>query len=481
MNYTAESHSDLRHQQPIDLALSAARNFQSGQTGYIHFCYKSYDDEPHETIPVMENLLFALVLLRTKATDMALEAKGIIDRLLYFQNQHQPESQGNFPVYLHEFPACRDPYLAIHLLAPFYWILADHRKALGSELGERMQKSTEQLLEYCHGLMKSREASYVIQLKYAAACKAFGKLWGNSKLEAEGDRLLKQLQQQGMTGSWMIPAQMGDMLIALQMVYPELASSPWASFWNHLSQTWHRGCHTYVGPGLQERQKQHEPQPTVYDLFLGHFSGTYSYHVFDPHPFQLQAALIPLSREQLPPLAYPFEGKGKLGNREWTVYQTEGYGYATIEQLEPENPSLEYRVYPFRLVWGSRTRVHSMVSQGGNANTIEFKRGDNDVLEMTFALAIDKHEALTKKINGGAANTFQLNDLLRLESDEIEMELQFISNSGLKFFGHLMPGNRPSQMGLKGVHRFLAFDDQIILRGIDRKKPCRVVARLSVI
>lgn len=495
MNYTAESHADLRHQQPIDIALSAARSYQSGQTGYIHYCYKNYDDELHETIPIQENLLFGLALLRTKMADSILEAKVLINRLLYFQNQEQSEQQGNFPVYLHDFPQCRDVYYGVHLLAPCYWILSDHRKSLGQELSTRMQAATEKLFAYCLQLTNSKETSYLMRLKMAAAIKAFGKLWNRADLISDGETKLNALQAEGLTSSWLIPSQIADMLIALQMAYEELATSPWASFWQHLSSTWHREAHTYVGPGLQERQKQFEPQCTLYDLFLGHFSGTYSYRALDPHPYQLQAALISLTREQLPTLTYPFECKGRLGEREWTVYQTGDYGYATLQQVEQENPSLEYRVHPFRLAWGSRTRTHSLVLQGGNAGTIDVTRTADGVVEIgsnlvalqgerdnarDVAFYIDKHESLTKSINGSMASTFQLGDLIQLKSDEIQIDIQFSSNSGLKFFGHLMPGNRPAQMGLKGANRFLAFDDQIFLRGVDRKRAARVVTRLSI-
>ena len=101
----------------IELALKAGRKRQSAVTGFVHL---------GDTIPIVENVGFALALLSSRTTENFLEGKEILQRLLHFQAE-----SGNFPIYLHQYPQCDDYATAGRLIAPFHWILHDFGKMLG--------------------------------------------------------------------------------------------------------------------------------------------------------------------------------------------------------------------------------------------------------------------------------------------------------------------------------------------------------------
>ena len=87
----------------------------------------------------------------------------------------------------------------------------------------------------------------------------------------------------------------------------------------------------------------------------------------------------------------------------------------------------------------------------------------------------DIAESTKISVNDKSATTFQLNDDIKIVGDGVNITLKigFESGDG-KFFGHISPGNRLSQLALKGKNRFSAFDWQIFLRTVRRTTPCRL-------
>ncbi|MCB1107851.1 MAG: hypothetical protein KDK76_07135 [Chlamydiia bacterium] len=86
----------------VELALAAGRRHQSPQTGLIHYCNE--DEASRDTIPFYQNFCFCLALLRSLIGEHIQEAKERLMHLLSFQN-----SEGHFPIYLHEYPSA-SPY-----------------------------------------------------------------------------------------------------------------------------------------------------------------------------------------------------------------------------------------------------------------------------------------------------------------------------------------------------------------------------------
>ena len=62
------------------LALNMGRKLQKKQTGFVHCCKESEDFVTHDTIPSLENALFALSLFRSRLADNVLEGKALIEK-----------------------------------------------------------------------------------------------------------------------------------------------------------------------------------------------------------------------------------------------------------------------------------------------------------------------------------------------------------------------------------------------------------------
>lgn len=128
---------DLKKQiRAIDLAVAAGQKRQSPRTGFVH-------DE--ELIPIYENFCFAFALFRQKTAESVTLGKELIGKLLAFQNP-----DGNFPIYLHDFPRAYDfqmplkmaPIL-IYLLRLFPTVLGDLKPKIEESLAKALSKPPE--------------------------------------------------------------------------------------------------------------------------------------------------------------------------------------------------------------------------------------------------------------------------------------------------------------------------------------------------
>jgi hypothetical protein len=120
----------------VDLALAAGRKRQSAKTGFVHAF--ATDDLALDTIPIYENFCFALALFRKKTSETILEGKELLERLFAFQTE-----DGNFPIYLHDFPKCWDFHLSLKI-AP---ILIHILREFGAILKEDFKHKLENCLE----------------------------------------------------------------------------------------------------------------------------------------------------------------------------------------------------------------------------------------------------------------------------------------------------------------------------------------------
>ena len=475
-----------------DMALAAGRKRQSPQTGYVHYFYHDLEEDIQQTIPIVENVYFVLALLRTKTSEQITEAKEILDRLLFFQNQ-----DGNFPIYIHEYPACKDRFLGIQLLPVFYAILDEFHLVLGAELKQRLLLSTTRLVHYALKAMEEKSPPYSIGLKIAASAKVLGAYLKDSAIEQRGAQLLDQFLSMDLQPAWFIPPAIADIGVALQMAYTHIQQSPWKDFWQHLIQTWHQPTRSYIGPGLKQYQQGDEPQCTLYDLLLGYFSRSFSDRALKDAPYHLQAVLIRPTEEILPAAKYPLKVEGLLSQSRWFIYQQDKFAYSLIKPDVQQNPALENAFHPMSLVWGDKQKVHSFVCQGGNFSSFEFFPKENEI-ELIVQLApeyelesrekarelaffYDIEPNVKMMIHGEAATTFGLAEEFILTTPQVELSLivSLIEGEG-QFLGHLMQGNRPSQIQAKGLHRFKAFDWQLFFRTLRRSSPCQLKASLRI-
>jgi hypothetical protein len=495
MEFVYKTHSEAMRQL-LELAVACGRSWQSSQTGYIHYCYTLQDETIHQPIPTYENFLFALALMRSRNIENIQEAKNIVSRLLHFQS-HEGESAGNFPIYLHDYPFCKDRLWGTHLLAPLHWIYKNFHHVLGAEIKEALQTALVKLLSYCLKTHSEKKAPYQIALKIATCAISIGKFLNLETLMQQGEILLKHLEIHPEKAAWNSPGILSELIIGFQMLFPSLPESPEKAFWHHLTDSWHPTIGAYCGAGWKEYQQGKEPQVTLYDFFMGYLSGGYSLRCFSEHPVQLQAALLHPLEDPLPPFILPIESEGVIHTLPWKQWKDQNMAYSVIAKKQEVTACQEKTFFPLKLLWGTLHRMHSFVCQGGTSQEIDFNAKQNEI-ELFFSFTeaadvdsneknqeicfyIDENPNLTIQVDHSMATTFRLGEELVLTDGAMKMTLSFHLHSGEgTFFGHIMKGNRPGQRLNTGVHRFSAFDWQLFLRTVRRTEDCVIKVKLSL-
>lgn len=475
-----------------EMALTSGRKRQSKQTGFVHLFYHETEEEIHQTIPLAENVYFILALLRTKISENIAEGKELLDRLLYFQN-----AEGNFPVYVHEFPKCNDRFQGRHLLPALYYIMEEFKTVLGADLKLRLQSSVGKLLKFILQTFEEKPSSYMIGVKIAALTKVWGQYFNDIHLEEKGEALLKHYREEGMQLAWFIPTALADLCSSLQLVYLHIQTSPWKDFWQHLKQTWHQPTASYIGPALRQYQQDDQPQPTFYDLYLGYFTRTFSERVLDEASYHLQAVLIRPTEELMLPLELPFKIEGVIHGSSWCIHQQTHYAFSLMDKKALQNPAHENAFHPLYLIWGRQEKVHSFVCQGGNFTDFSFHVLDNHIeLEVLLSPDFEVQDReksrelsfffnaepdLQMTIHEQKASTFDLKEEFKLVTQDVHLFLTVMHSEGEgQFLGHLVRGNRPSQIHAKGIHRFKSFDWHVFFRTLRRSSTCKLRAVLGI-
>lgn len=415
---------DLKRKM-VDLNIAAARKMQSPQTGYVHLNYESHDR--HDTIPLLENFCFALALFRSRISESVLEGKTLLENLLVF------EVEGNFPVYLHEYPQCKDRDFALSLLPVFHPLIADFRTALGEPLSIRLEMLIGRILSHGYKMHAQRPL-----------CKS-------------SEFRLKSYFSGVSPSSW-IPnsaEEWAEALISCQMTNE-------SGLLEEALAKWHPQLCTYIGPQHQDRG---EPKVTLFDLLMGHYHGLYSSRALQDHRVHLLASLI-----------QPFEGKAPAA-----CMQVPCHAIAT-------DPAQPYAIY-----WGTAEKLNSFYLDPKqaqcaivkNENAVEVTialpkkqiSDSQDTVELSFFMNLNAAQEIL--IQGAKATTFQPGDRIDLLSADLRLSLEILPEKGEgTFFGHILRANRPNQKG-KNL-KYETYDWQIALRTIRRSEECtlKIVLKL---
>lgn len=411
----------------IELNLNAARLAQSPQTGYLHLNYES--EERQDTIPLLENFCFALALMRSRLADQIIEGKALLEKLLVF------EVEGNFPVYLHDFPQCKDRVFSLNILPIFHWILKDFRSALNESLAVHLEMLIFRILSHAY------------------------KMHGQRPLSKAAEFRLKSYFEPNDLPAWLPSSseEWADALITYQMAYSN--GLDLSNLLKEALKQWNPHLGVYLGVQQQERG---EPKPTLFDLLMGHYHHNYSRRALEARSLHLLAALI-----------QPFE------------------------QKSPQDLSSEILCHVLTanscfLYWGSLFQLHSLMFDASHALCSSVK----DINAMTFYVSLPQrtfqegeevfetrfffnlHPDHQIRIRDAKASTFQMGEPVELISNEQKMTLQFdlVEGDG-RFFGHISRANRPNQRG-KNL-KFEVFDWQIALRTIRRSENCSLKITLK--
>ncbi|MBI2812351.1 MAG: hypothetical protein HYX67_16190, partial [Candidatus Melainabacteria bacterium] len=245
-----EIEEDIKRKM-IELNLVAARKFLSSQTNYIHLHYDT--DERGDAIPLLENFCYALALLRSRLADNMTDGKELIEKLLAF------EVEGNFPIYLHDFPQCKDRVYSLDILPVWHWAVAAYRAALGEQLALRLEKLICRILSHAY------------------------KMHAQRPLSKSADFRLKTYFEPNNVPAFSpsSPEEWADMLITLQMTGGQMPLDA--------LQRWNPQLCTFIGRQAHDRA---EPKVTLLDLFMGHYYGSYSQRALKDQRAHLLASLV---------------------------------------------------------------------------------------------------------------------------------------------------------------------------------------------
>lgn len=222
----------------IDLAVSSGRARQSRRTGFVH---------QEETIPLYDNFCFALALFRQKTAEAVTEGKELIERLLAFQ-----APDGNFPVFLHDYPRCFDFQMGLKI-APILLYLV---RLFGGVLGESRAKIQD-------------------ALQKALAVKTDKPQWENRRKACLGEPLSP------VDPTHFSPAEWTEWLITAQLAGQ-----------THFTLPYDPDLQLLLSP--HEIQERGEPQPNPVEWLLA--DERYTPRLLRDHPHQLWAApLFPIT------------------------------------------------------------------------------------------------------------------------------------------------------------------------------------------
>lgn len=418
--------------KPVELNLAAAKKRKSAQTGFVHYCYTSLPGERQDTIPLYENFCYALALLRSRLSDHVLEAKSLLEKLCAF------EVGGNFPIYLHEYPECKDRSLSLHILPILFWTLRDFRLVLGEALCTQLEGVIERTLFHSERVHEERPLALTAWAKWKAFTHP------------------EQISDQTFTTA----SDWAHYLIALQIAHAKGADISKALA--TAASRWHSHLHAFLGPNLQERT---EPELTLFDLFFGHAQHSYAARALIDHPVHLQAALV-----------HPIQSihSAKTGSFEHFLSDDPRQGYVAF--------------------WGDGKMTHSLccdhrksamkadLTETGAELLFTLPEGwePSEQPEMPLSLFCNLAEEQALLINGQKATAFQLGDLIEIcmEGRKIGITFSCVEGEGV-FFGHLLRANRPTQQSCVGPHRFDAHDWLLAIRTVKRSSHC--VLKLQVV
>lgn len=225
----------------IDFALNWARSKQSSLTKYIH-----WNDlgNPRDTIPVFENLCFALTLFRTKKKEHIFEAKELIGKILSFQTD-----SGSLPIFLHQYPVCYDAFINVKLLFCLIPIAREFARVLDSAFLDLLSMSINRIFAFLE-IRKDRFGKiekFIFDVLY--------NYWKKNASNALWDGCLSDVSSQ----------RMGYFLLALHYdgdkKRRELLISLIKSFY-------HKPYSVYIGPSSNEYHCKGKPNPSLLDVFF---------------------------------------------------------------------------------------------------------------------------------------------------------------------------------------------------------------------
>jgi hypothetical protein len=400
----------------LDSYFTFAKKAKSKQSGFLHFCKHDPYNPRQDIIPIAENMLFALACFKVKTVEAMAEGKAFLERLFAF------EVDGCFPIYLHEFPLCKDPFQALKLIPVLHLLTKDYRLALGESLLAKVNDLQERII-------KAVELKENIPADLSIFIDAF-----HQRLTPQHPQTARQWEMY---------------LLALQMmpqegwVLGEIERS--FSFWNaHLA--------LFTGEEKALRHQGYEPERGLFDMMMFFMQGKIPEADFSGST----------AAGFLAPLAYPL---------------CKGSSQSCSNFLLKTCPLASM---PLCLYWqdlgylrsisvASEAKIDALYEEGRLTIDCTFHADpqfDDDHYELS--LFLDDRVQTSFFVEGAQATMFTAQQPLLIKTGSYDITMQLHPLHGDPYLtGHIMKGSRPSQQRNRP---FEALDWKIALRTIRRKK-----------
>jgi hypothetical protein len=477
----------------IELAVEAGKNLQSEQTGFLYYNHHGEDKQSHDTIPVFENFLYVLALLKTRKGESMQEAKLLLEKLLSYQSNTVEQGRGNFPTYLHEFPFCFSRWNAVKMIAPMYWCYKNFHSILGENLKKKHASSLNNLVSHCLNTLKEDPADYLTALRIGAGAVAVGRLLKEADFEKRGEELIDHLLHTEHP-VWFSRYGIAGILTSLQMVYSKISESPWEKFWIHLENMWHPTLNQYCGPAFEEWQRGNLPEQSLYDFYMYVYTHALPPKILEKDISCLYASLIALVDEKIG--ENPIKDlSGEIENTSWNVKSEEKFALSLITRSRKPDPQIQKGLRSCYVQWKHDDNLYSLSCEGGVYEAMAYEIKDREIyLYFTLPEPLENEHPMENQeltffcspsgkikfnVEGHAATTFKLEETIHIEnSPKISVKFKLLDGEG-DFLGHLMPGNRPSQKLISKRFTTDAYDRQIFLRTIRKTTSCKIQVKIK--
>ncbi len=374
-----------------------------------------------DTIPVHENFCFALALFRQKTAEGVLEGKKLIERLLPFQSL-----DGNFPIYLHDFPRTWDPLMPLKIAPILILFLSKFESLLGRELKEKIESALQKLLACAEQRRAEKPFSPLWENRYRAICR-------QPLIDMDTDRFSSHDWYE-----WAISAQIAD----------------WKG---GFSIPFNAELEAFLGI---EPQEKGEPKPCPIEWIAAESSsGINSSRLLRDHPGQLYLSpLFPI--EMTRNSAAEYEMHASEGN-----FRLIGKGNNLLHSLASFNAS------------NVELQENGAVINFDLSKEMEIMRSDLFEASLFFDFSPETEFF----VEGKKGTLFRLGEIITVQTPFLKIEIRFelLQGEG-DFCGHLFRGNRPNQTACKGPLLYEAFDWQIGLRTLRRSPGCYLRINLGI-
>lgn len=405
--------------RPVDLAFLAAKKRQSPRTGFVHFFYGH--DGASDTIPLYENLCYVVALLQQRKAEAVLEAKDLLMRLLAFQT-----AEGNFSVYLHDYPRCFSLLMGLKVAPLLLLILQSvaFTPSVGAECREKVEQALQRIVAFYADQKRSRTLPPLWEYRYQM-CKAV-----LERSELPLDTL--DTTAFSATDWWEY------------WVTKQFQEAPSCSFY-------HEGLGLCLGPFIFERaQEGTQPAPALIDWVCAEKIDTP--RLLKDHPSQMGLAALEAVRVVPCQGTTPFALLADLETGSWDLLWKD----QSVHRLSLDLPV------------GKMTQPEADILQIEWQEISEVQR--DDLFEVAFY--VDASLAIDVSIGGVKGTSFAMGDWVQICTEESSIAIRFTVVEGEgDFCGHIYRSNRPNQrLSTEGE----SFDWKIGLRTLRRSEKCRL-------